>query len=111
MKVRKSKLSATDADSDLQPTAYLLARRAEGQPAPVFRYHTMVKTKSPYAEVVPTVRTDVQLDAFTGRVYRIAAEMQWRLETENWAGAVPGSWWCSHRMCGFWDTCPMGGLR
>lgn len=110
-KVRKSKLGQADADGDLQPTAYLLARRSEGNPATGFRYHTLVKTKTPYAEIVPTARTDRQLDAFIDRLYQIAAEIHWRLDADNWAGAVPGSWWCSHRFCGFYDSCPMGGAR
>lgn len=109
LKVRKSKLSLVDAAADIQPTTYLLARRAEGNPASGFDYHTMVKTKKPYAEVVVTSRTDKQLDALVARVYRIAAEIHWRLETDNWAGPVPGAWWCSERMCGFWPSCPMGG--
>lgn len=111
LKVRKSKLGDADAKSDLQPTAYLLGRRAEGNPAPVFRYHTMVKTKTPYAEVVPAVRTDVQLDSFITRLYDVAAEILWRLEHDRWQGAVPGSWWCAERMCGYWSRCPMGGAR
>lgn len=110
-KVRKSKLGQPDADSDIQPTSYLLARRAENNPSPEFRFHTMVKTKNPYAEIVPTDRTDAQLDAFVDRLYRIAAEIYWRLENDNWGGAVPGSWWCSERYCGFWHSCPMGGAR
>lgn len=111
LKVRGRKLSDADARADIQPTAYLLARRAEGNPAPAFHYHTMVKTKTPYAESVPTVRTDRQLDAFTDRLLNIAAEIQWRLEYDVWAGAVPGSWWCSQRSCGHWSSCPMGGAR
>jgi hypothetical protein len=110
-KVRKSKLGQADADSDIQPTGYLLARRSEGSPAPQFRFHTMVKTKQPYAEVVPTGRTDVQLDSFIDRLYQIAAEIHWRLEADNWGLAVPGAWWCSRRMCGFWESCPGGGRR
>jgi RecB family exonuclease len=109
LKVRKSKLSLADAAVDIQPTTYLLARRAEGNPARGFDFHTMVKTKTPYAEVVTTSRSDRQLDALVARVYRIAAEIQWRLETDNWAGAPPGGWWCSQRMCGYWASCAMGG--
>jgi hypothetical protein len=109
LKVRKSKLSLADAAADIQPTTYLLARRAEGNPARGFDFHTMVKTKTPYAEVVATSRTDKQLDALVARVYRIAAEIHWRLETDNWAGAPPGAWWCSSRICGYHLSCPMGG--
>lgn len=111
LKVRGRKLSPGDAAVDLQPTAYMLARRAEGNPAPAFRYHTMVRVKQPYAEIVPTVRTDRQLDAFVDRLYGIAAEMHWRLENDVWQGAVPGSWWCSEKFCGYWDSCPLGGAR
>jgi hypothetical protein len=111
LKVRGRKLSPNDAHVDLQPTAYLLARRAEGNPAPAFRFHTMVRVKQPYAEVVPTVRSDRQLDAFVDRLYGIAAEMHWRLEHDIWQGAVPGSWWCSEKFCGYWASCPLGGAR
>ncbi len=90
LKVRKAKLGKPDADADIQPTMYLLARRAEGSPARGFNFHTMVKTKTPYAEVVPTTRTDRQLDTLVDRIYQVAAEIHWRLETDNWGGAVPG---------------------
>jgi hypothetical protein len=110
-KVKAKKLSRTEADADLQPTSYLLARRAEGNPASAFRYHTLIRTKTPQVEIVPTVRTDAQLDAFVDRLYRTAAEMHWRLEHDVWQGAVPGSWWCSDRFCGYWASCPMGGAR
>jgi hypothetical protein len=109
LKVRKSKLGLADAAADIQPTMYLLARRAEGNPAERFNFHTMVKTKKPYAEVVSTARTNRQLDTLVNRVYQIAAEIHWRLENDNWGGAVPGAWWCSEKMCGYWPSCPMGG--
>ncbi len=111
LKVKARKLSVVDAATDIQPTAYLLARRAEGNPAPVFRYHTMIRTKQPYAEVVPTVRTDGQLDAFTDRLMMVAAEINWRLEMDVWQGAVPGSWICSANFCGYHATCRFGGAR
>lgn len=111
LKVRGRKLSPADADVDLQPAAYLYARRAEGNPAPRFDYHTMVRTKKPYAEIVPTVRTDRQLDAFADRVFLAASEIAWRAENDAWSGAVPGSWWCSNKFCGYWSSCRFGGLR
>jgi len=110
-KVKGQRLSKPDADADIQPTSYLLARRAEGNPAPEFRFHVGVKTKTPYAEIVPTTRTNVQLDAFVDRLYAVSAEINWRMETGIWAGAVPGSWVCSERYCGYWNSCSMGGLR
>jgi hypothetical protein len=111
LKVRGKKMMRSDADSDLQPASYLYARRAEGNPAPRFDFHTMVRTKRPYAEVVSTERTDRQLDTFADRVFAAAAEIRWRAENDVWSGAVPGAWWCSSKFCGYWDSCPLGGLR
>lgn len=111
LKVRGKRLLQSDADVDLQPAAYLYARRAEGNPSPRFDYHTMVRVKRPYAEVVTTERTSVQLDSFADRVFLAANEVAWRAENEAWSGAVPGTWWCSQRFCGYWDSCRFGGLR
>lgn len=111
LKVRGQKLRQPDADSDLQPASYLYARRAEGNPAPRFDFHTMVRTKRPYAEVVTTGRTDRQLDAFADRVFLAASEIEWRAENEAWSGAAPGAWWCSERFCGYFSSCRFGGLR
>src|SRR5690606_12595934 len=110
-KVRGRRLSKADADTDLQASMYLLARRSEGEPASRFDFHTMVRTKQPQVEVVPTVRTDAQLDRLTDRILAVAAEIAWRCEYDVWQGAVPGSWWCSERFCGYWHACPMGGAR
>jgi putative RecB family exonuclease len=108
-KVRGRKMSPADAHVDIQPTMYLLAKRAEGNPAPRFDFHTLVRTKTPSVEVISTVRTDTQLDHFTDRILGVAAEINWRLESGVWQGAVPGSWWCSSRFCGYHASCPMGG--
>jgi hypothetical protein len=111
LKVRGRRMSAADAQADPQPTAYLLARRSEGNPAAGFAFDTMIKTKTPYAEVLLTDRSDVQLNTFAHRLYDVAAEINWRVETGNWAGAPPGSWWCgSEKSCGYWPRCPYGGL-
>lgn len=109
LKVKAKKLSIIDARVDPQPTSYMLARRTEGQPATGFNFHTMVRTKTPYAEVVSTERTDRELDTFVTRIFAVAAELAWRAEHDVWEGAPPGAWWCSEKMCGYWHTCPMGG--
>jgi len=113
LKVRGRRLALEDADVDLQPAAYMFARRAEGSPARNFNFHTMVRppSRSPYAEIVTTGRTNRQLDAFGDRVLLAASELAWRAENDVWSGAVPGSWWCSERFCGYWNSCPFGGLR
>jgi hypothetical protein len=95
MKMRAKRMSQKDADSDLQPTLYLAARRAEGNPAPIFLFDTMIRSSKPSAEVVGTVRSDEQLDTLTARIFALAAEMSWRMETGTWTGAAPGTWFCS----------------
>lgn len=107
LKMKGRRLSAADAHSDLQPTTYLVARRAEGRPAARFDFHTMIRgVKQPTAEIVPTTRTEAQLDAFTDRVFALAAEMVWRVEYDVWTGAAPGIFKASSDVCsgcGFTD--------
>lgn len=108
-KCKAKRLSQVDADSDPQATSYLLAKRAEGNPASEFRFHTMVRTAKPVAEIIRTSRTDRQLDVFLHRIFAAAAEIDWRATNDVWDGAVAGAWWCSEKWCGYWHQCPMGG--
>lgn len=110
-KVLKRAKSQADCDSDLQPTMYLLARRAEGAQHQHFKFHTLnrtAKTEAAMVKVMSTERTGEQLDRFYTRVLSIAAEIAWRAENDVWQGAVPGSWWCSSAWCSHWDRC---GIR
>lgn len=110
-KVAKQKWSQGKADGDKQVDAYLTTRRAEDNPAAGFAFHAMIKTKTPYAqEPILTERTDGQLDVFLAEILGAADEIAWRAETGNWAFAPDGSWWCSESFCGYWDSCPAGGL-
>lgn len=109
LKVKARRMSQADADADWQPAAYLLARRAEQQPASAFRFHVMVRCAKPSADVIETSRSDGQLDAFVQRVMSAAAEIQWRCEHDVWDGAPAGAWWCAERWCGYWDRCQWGG--
>jgi hypothetical protein len=94
-KMTGQRWSAEKAAAELQPTVYLAARRAEGNPATGFAYHTMVRTKKPSAELVPAPRTERQLDLLTHRVFSIARAMQWRWLNDCWAGAGPDvAWLC-----------------
>lgn len=111
LKCKGKRLAQANADADSQPASYLLARRAEGKVAPEFRFHTMIRTAKATAEVVRTIRTDEQLDAFLRRIFSAAAEIAWRTEYGEWSGAVPDAWWCSARSCGYHASCPMGGAR
>jgi hypothetical protein len=107
-KTRSSRMNAAAAKSETQPRANLLARRAEGNPA-TFSFDTLVKNKTPVVDTIPVPVTDRELDQFVTRIMGVAAEIAWRMEYDQWQGAVPGAWWCSEKWCGFWADCPMGG--
>lgn len=116
LKSKAKRMSQADADGDPQPSSYLLARREEaaggfGTPATGFQFHTMIRTKTPQAIVVPTERTDRQLDAYLSRIHMAAAEIAWRAEQDAWDGAPSMAWWCSAKFCGYHSTCAFGGLR
>lgn len=95
-KLGGQRMTGDKAAAELQPTVYLAARRAEGNPATGFEYHAMAATKKPTAEVVPAPRTERQLDVLTHRVFSIARAMQWRWVNDCWAGASPDAAW----LCG-----------
>jgi hypothetical protein len=96
--------SADKAKAALQPTGYLAARRAEGNPATRFEYHTCVRTKQPTAEIVPTTRSERRLDLFTDRVFSIARSIEWRWLHDCWQGAPEDlAWLC--RSCGYAPDC------
>jgi hypothetical protein len=104
--------SQAQADGDLSATGYLLARRAEGNPAESFAFHSLRHgLVVPKAETVTTTRTDLQMTAFESRLYRVASEIAWRVQTGNWDYAAPGTWWCSEKWCGYFHDCLGGGLR
>ena len=109
-KVTKQRWSPQKADADKQADAYLAVRRVEGDPASGFAFDTLVRTKTPYAERVPTTRTDEELDRFLAEILGAADEIAWRTETDTWSFAPDGAWWCSESACGYWSSCPAGGL-
>lgn len=110
-KITGKRIYQQQADAALQATAYLLARRTEGNPAPEFRFHSLLRTSKPAAEVVRTTRTDRQMDSFIDRIYKAGAEVLFRLENDCWGYADPNWWGCSAKWCGYWDGCLGGGLR
>lgn len=114
LKMKGKRLSRPDADRDPQPSSYLLAKREEhraghGDPPSGFDFHVATRTRTPVVEIVPTSRTDAQLDAFLRRIYAAAAEIAWRTEFDVWDGAPRDAWWCTEKSCGYWAACPMGG--
>ena len=102
-KMTGKKITQAKADGDLQAGIYLLGRWSEGNPALAFAFHAMVRTKIPQTFLVHTTRSEMQLGLVVERIFRVAAEIDWRCQTGNWNGAAPGSFSCS--TCRYHD-CP-----
>lgn len=107
-KLSGSRWGQAKADSELQPDIYLGARLAEGDPAPCFRYHTMIRGKTKQtAEIVTTTRSARRLDLLTARVFSIARSIEWRWLNDIWQGTGPDAAWmcrgCSHASSCAWS--------
>jgi hypothetical protein len=104
-----------EAAADLEATAYLWADRYQrASQLTRFAFHNLVQRRRPRpADVVvtPTTRTPEQLDTFLALLYRVAAEMAWRVENDVWVGARPGDPLCSERYCGYFARCAFGGAH
>lgn len=109
-KVSGAQWSQEKVDTDWQATTYLAGRRAEGNPADGFDFEIAKPNKAPKTMRLSTERTEEALDEFLSRVLGVAEEIEWRMETDNWAYAPPGAWYCTEKSCGYWSSCPGGGL-
>lgn len=95
--------SQADADSSVQLTIYsALFYAHSGRLASSLRLDAAVVTKTKaYRSAVDTERTPADIDAlaerFDAAVDAIAAGV--------FLPAVPGTWWCSKRFCGYYSTC------
>ena len=72
VKVKKRHVAQADADSDPQPSLYLLERALAGRPAPRFLYHSLNPAAKAKTKVVATHRTRAQLEAFVARILATA---------------------------------------
>lgn len=101
-------------DSDPQATLYIASRYARDGSLPSFAWHQVKKptARTPAsATLMTTQRTPVQINNYLERIAQVAREIEWRYKSGDWQGAVPGSWWCSQKFCGYYETCPFGGAK
>jgi hypothetical protein len=111
VKLGAKHVSQARADSDPQAGSYLLARLAEGRPAPRFDFHSIRRGPMRSGErclVVPTDRSESQLAAFERRIAQTARQIVRCVETGDWPLASPDAWWCADGQCSFWASCPAG---
>lgn len=105
----RRRVASDDSVRDLQPRIYGAARRAEGDPAPRFRFNVAVRYATPIVELIELQLPDVALDDALRRVWDAAGEIAWRIENDRWHGAPQNAWWCSSTACPFWTDCRFGG--
>jgi len=112
VKVKKRHVARADADTDPQPSLYLLERALAGRPAPRFLYHSLNPTAKAKTKVVVTHRSGAQLQAFVGRILATARAIDGLNRTFGpqgpWPLADPTHWCCSPRYCAAWARCPGG---
>jgi PD-(D/E)XK nuclease superfamily len=112
IKVKKRHVAQTDADSDPQPSLYLLERALAGRPAPRFLYHSLTPAAKAKTKVVATRRSRDQLEAFAARILATARAIDGLHRTFGpqgpWPLTDPTHWCCSQRFCAAWTHCPGG---
>ena len=98
------KKSQGEADVSTQLTVYAAAfTREHGAPPAELRLDCVVQTKRTTSrQVVATTRDS---DDFSALAARINAVTQ-AIAAGSFPPALPGTWWCSDRFCGYWRTCP-----
>lgn len=99
----KSKTQA-DADNSVQLTIYAAGHHAlTGKPPSEVRLDTIVTTKTKtYRNVAASDRGTPDFQALANRIEVVNKG----IDAGVFAPAMPGSWWCSPKWCGYWSTCP-----
>lgn len=104
-KLSEKRWSQSKAKSEIQPDVYLAARLAEGNPATEFRYHTIIRSRQPKAEILVAPRSRWRIEALTGKVFSIARSIEWRWLNDVWEGTAPDAAWMCGK-CGHRYQCP-----
>lgn len=100
------KKNQADVDASLQLTVYVAAMRNLGfASAGEVLLDTLVQTpklKKVSRQVLPSQRNRADLVALGNRINAVSMS----IDAGIFPPAVPGSWWCSPKWCGYWGTCP-----
>lgn len=90
------------ADSEIQATLYWkLVKEYHGK-APNRLFYDVFTKSGLVHQQIETTRTEADFEALV----RTARVMLQSIEAGIFHPAMPGSWICSPRFCGFWWTCP-----
>lgn len=103
LKSSKKKKTQRDADDSTQLTWYAMAYQARtGAPPTGIDMVALVNTKRPEAQTLSTTRTRKDMEVLVARVNNFLGSRQ----AGSFSPAPVGSWWCSSKFCGYWNTCP-----
>ena len=94
----------TDADVDLALTFYSAAARIlEKIETPEVRLDVLVDNKKgPSRQIITSTRDRSDYEVLANRTTNALRV----IESGCFTPALPGSWYCSARWCGYWSTCP-----
>ncbi len=93
----------SEADNNLQFSIYGIAVKEKTGRMPENMYmDVLISTKEPKYQRLETHRAE---DSYL-HVIRLAAQVQRAIEKGVFLPAMPGSWWCSDKWCGYWKNCP-----
>jgi hypothetical protein len=102
-KTAKRRKSQDEVNTSLQLTVYAAAYRSwKGRDPREVRLDTLVKSDTPVRQVIAAGRGRADYQALVNRFNT----MQQGVAAGVFVPAMPGSWWCSPRWCGYWSTCP-----
>ena len=108
LKTAGKSLTQKDADTSMQLTMYsMMQRLSEGVDETAVQLDVLVKTKTPKAQNLISHRDVDDIQVLLNRIARIKEG----IEKECWTPASEGSFWCSPKLCGYFDRCPYAVRR
>lgn len=108
-KTSSRKKNQDDVDNSVQLTAYAAAHyNLTGDVAEDMRFEVLVENKSGHkSQRLLTTRTDADMNALAARMNVISGAIR----AGSFPPAMPGTWWCSKRFCGYADRCPFVNFK
>lgn len=101
-KTAARKMPQNAVDTSTQLTIYAAAYQIDtGTPPREVRLDVVTKTKKPARQLLKAVRTRADYQALITRINASLAVINAGL----FAPCPPGSWQCSPKWCGYWNTC------
>jgi len=104
----KTVKKAHDYSDSIQASLYAYATMQEEAETQTFSVHELKVLKDgPHADVREVKRDREAQMRHLQRIALVAREIAYRVQSGNWQGAAPGSWYCTQKYCGYWNDCPL----